>query len=271
MNMMKTSEREKTISFSRNYLAIPRVIFTRTDEPFIAGMDDQTGTIAVPRGTQIQEQIQTRYPDIKFLPFDTDSDSLEAVATGQADAYVGNLALASYLILQKGLNNLRVAAPSPFGAHELSFGIRKDWHELTTIINKCLAVLSEKEKNQILTKHYGHEYLETETPISLTPEEKSWLAKKYTVRVHNEKDWPPFNYFEFGQPRGLSIDYMNLLSDKLGLKIEYITGPSWNDFLGMVKRKEIDVMLNIIKLKTARNTCSTRNRISKTPMSSSVC
>ncbi len=67
------------------------------------------------------------------------------------------------------------------------------------------------------------------------------------IRVHNEKDWPPFNYFEYGTPRGLSIDYMNLVAEKLGVKVEYVSGPSWNEFLGMVKRKELDVMLNIVK------------------------
>ena len=48
-------------------------------------------------------------------------------------------------------------------------------------------------------------------------------------------------------PGGLSIDYMNLVAQQLGLKVEYLTGPSWNEFLGMVKRKELDVMLNIVK------------------------
>jgi ABC-type amino acid transport substrate-binding protein len=37
------------------------------------------------------------------------------------------------------------------------------------------------------------------------------------------------------------------VAEKLGIKVEYVTGPSWNEFLGMVKRKELDVMLNIVK------------------------
>ena len=67
------------------------------------------------------------------------------------------------------------------------------------------------------------------------------------IRVHNDKDWPPFNYFEYGRPRGLSIDYMDLIAEKLGIGVEYVTGPSWNEFLGLIKRKELDVMLNIVK------------------------
>ncbi|MBW2657668.1 MAG: transporter substrate-binding domain-containing protein, partial [Deltaproteobacteria bacterium] len=88
---------------------------------------------------------------------------------------------------------------------------------------------------------------EGEGAVYLTGEERAWLAAHPIIRVHNEKDWPPFNYFEYGSPRGLSIDYMDLLADILGIEVEYVTGPSWKEFLGLIKRKELDVMLNIVK------------------------
>jgi ABC-type amino acid transport substrate-binding protein len=122
-SVMRTPDREKTLLLSKPYLSIPRLIFTRTDGQFISDMDDLIGrSIAVPRGTVIQKQIQARYPQIKLLLFDTDLESLEAIAADRADAYVGNLTLASYLIDRRGLSNLKVAASSPFGDHVFSFG-----------------------------------------------------------------------------------------------------------------------------------------------------
>ena len=81
---------------------------------------------------------------------------------------------------------------------------------------------------------------------ALTAEEQATgrIKQHPVIRVHNEKDWPPFNYFEYGRPRGLSIDYMDLMAKNLGIDVEYVTGPSWNEFLGLIKRKELDVMLN---------------------------
>ena len=90
-------------------------------------------------------------------------------------------------------------------------------------------------------------YASNKSLLDLTPEEQIWIKQHPVIRVHNEKDWPPFNYFEYGTPRGLSIDYMNLVAEKLGIEVEYVSGPSWNEFLEMVKRKELDVMLNIVK------------------------
>lgn len=39
---------------------------------------------------------------------------------------------------------------------------------------------------------------------------------------------------------------MNLVASKVGLEIEYISGPSWNEFIEMMKKHQLDVMLNIV-------------------------
>ena len=83
--------------------------------------------------------------------------------------------------------------------------------------------------------------------LNLTASERAWLAKHPVIRVQNEKEWPPFNFFERGEPRGLSIDYMNLLAKRIGVKVRYVTGPSWDEFLTMLREKKLDVMLNIVK------------------------
>ena len=70
---------------------------------------------------------------IQFV--ETPLAGLSAVATGRADAYVGNLGVISYLIQEKNLGNLKVAGDSGFGFHHLSTGVRSDWPELVTILN----------------------------------------------------------------------------------------------------------------------------------------
>ena len=88
------------------------------------------------------------------------------------------------------------------------------------------------------------------TELDLTQEERQWVADHPVIRVHNETDWPPFNYFEHGKPKGFSIDYMNLLAKQIGIKVDYISGPTWDEFMGMIKTGELDVMLNIAKTPT---------------------
>ena len=80
------------------------------------------------------------------------------MATGKADAYIGNLTVASHIIHIQGLSNLQVTAASPFGDQTLSMGNRKDWPELTSIINKALASITEEEKNAIRNKYLAIKY-----------------------------------------------------------------------------------------------------------------
>ncbi|SFP03076.1 ABC-type nitrate/sulfonate/bicarbonate transport system, substrate-binding protein [Hydrogenimonas thermophila] len=83
--------------------------------------------------------------------------------------------------------------------------------------------------------------------IPLTKEELEYLDSKKIIKVHNEIDWAPFNYNINGKAEGFSIDYMNLIAKKIGIKIEYVHGYSWNEFIKMLKDGSLDVMLNIVK------------------------
>ncbi len=81
----------------------------------------------------------------------------------------------------------------------------------------------------------------------LTKEELEFLEKNQPIRLHNEQYWPPYNFNENGVPKGFVIDYMNLISNKLDLKIKYISGPSWNEFMEMLKTDKLDAIINIAK------------------------
>ncbi|MBW2689920.1 MAG: transporter substrate-binding domain-containing protein, partial [Deltaproteobacteria bacterium] len=76
-----------------------------------------------------------------------------ALATGEVDAYIGNLIVASHIIHNRGYGNLHVVAPSTFGSYAFSIANRKDWPELTSIIGKALASISEEEKTAIRKKY----------------------------------------------------------------------------------------------------------------------
>lgn len=88
-----------------------------------------------------------------------------------------------------------------------------------------------------------------DTTIKLTNEELLFLQNNQPLKLHNEKNWPPYNFNENGVAKGFVIDYMNLAADKLGIKVEYISGYSWNEFMEMLKVDKIDAIINISKNK----------------------
>ncbi|MCK7575840.1 MAG: response regulator [Chromatiales bacterium] len=88
--------------------------------------------------------------------------------------------------------------------------------------------------------------------IPLTEAERVWLREHPVIRAHNERNWPPFNFNSYGEPRGFSIDYLNLLAGKLGLRVEYQTGADWNAFMDRIRDKQLDLMLNIVATEERR-------------------
>lgn len=154
-----TEERAEQIIFSDDYLFMPWVIITHEDSSFIGGLRDLSGKIvSVEQGYVMQEKLQDKYPAIQQLKAATSLAALKAVSTGQADAYVGNLANSTFLMRQHGLGNLKVAAPTSFEGHVQAMGVRRDWPELASIISRSIAAMTPDEHNAIRSKWLSVHY-----------------------------------------------------------------------------------------------------------------
>ena len=159
VTIKRTPERAKKIVFTQDYLFAPWVIINRTNSPFVSRIEDLNNrSIAVERGYVVEGLIKDTYPQIKIVTVKNALEALYLVANGSTDAYVGNLTVASYLIQNKGLHNLKIAAPTPFGNHDQAMGVRSDWPELASIINKALMAMPEAEKSEITSRWFAVKY-----------------------------------------------------------------------------------------------------------------
>ena len=79
--------------------------------------------------------------------------------------------------------------------------------------------------------------------LDLTPEEEIWLAAHKKIVVGGETDWAPFDFVdEDGKYAGIANDYLRVIGEQLGIEVEMATGPSWDELLSMLRRKEIDML-----------------------------
>jgi len=250
--IFRTSDRESFLRFTKPYKSVVNFIFVRDDIVGVNSLADLAGkTVALPEGDSITELLIKEVPGAKIVFMDQYLQILKSIALGRTDATVMDSAVANYLIRENTLTNIRPVAEANIDSGERDpkyrFGVRKDWPELHSILEKAMGTISREDIARLEARWFGLTKVWKRTSIELTAEESSWLASHPVIRVHNEKEWPPFNYFEYGKPRGLSIDYMNLLAATLGLKVDYATGPGWNEFLHRIQNGELDVMLNIVR------------------------
>lgn len=142
-------ERSEYLLFSQPYITNPVVIVNANRFGYIGALENLKGkTVAVEKNYHVQENLALNYPEINLLLTETTTEALKKVATGEADAYVGDAAYANYAIKQANLINLQFAGQTQqYNAYRM--GINPRHPHLQSIINKVLASISAEERQRI--------------------------------------------------------------------------------------------------------------------------
>jgi PAS domain S-box-containing protein len=151
--LSQTPERSEYLIYSNSIASEPSVIVTRNDYKPVQSLADLVNDrVAMVEGYAVVEYARQTYPDLSIRTVKSPLEGLKAVAVGNMDAYVDNLGVVSYLIQEKSLANLKVASGSGFEDQPKSIGVRSDWPELVSILNKGLASITKEEMNTIRQK-----------------------------------------------------------------------------------------------------------------------
>ncbi|WP_198507064.1 transporter substrate-binding domain-containing protein [Mariprofundus aestuarium] len=150
--VMKTAERSEFLNFTEPYLKYPYVIVSRQDAQQVVDLHQLKGKkLAVVNKYAIHEFLERDHPELTLVPVADFNEGLRGVSFGKYDAFVANLASLSYFIDKEGITNLRVIGESGYFIN-LSIVVRKNMPELIPILNKGLAMVSDKERSAIFNK-----------------------------------------------------------------------------------------------------------------------
>jgi two-component system, NarL family, sensor histidine kinase EvgS len=220
-----TEERSQYFNYSRPYLAFPRVLITRTDSTIRRLEDVRTLGVAVQENSSHHGFIKEQTDIIPTL-FPTFETALLALSRGEVDTVVGNLAVATHVIRKSSLTNLQIAAHLSATTQPLAFAVRKDWPELVSLIDKALQALSPQDHDAIKRRWLP---VETTRPAladvlqsRLTPEDWRWLDDHPVIRVGVDTGNEPYSFRSIsGHFLGISIDFMDLIAEALGVRFEF--------------------------------------------------
>ena len=134
---VKDEERSERFAFGDNYLSYPMMIITHKDSPYIGKTSDLIGkSVAIEKGFLTNKWLRADYPGIRISTAVSTVEALQMVNDKEADAYIGNVAVANFMISHGNLNNLKIIAPSDYGTIDYSFIAPKEWPELASILSK---------------------------------------------------------------------------------------------------------------------------------------
>ncbi|AYC31313.1 bifunctional diguanylate cyclase/phosphodiesterase [Pseudomonas cavernae] len=143
--VMSTPERQTYLSFTRPYLDFPIVILARQDGPQPRTLTELYGLkIAIVRDYAPHELLRNQHPDLNLLPLANVNAALQALATGQADAFVGDLASSVWSLRQLKLEGLYISGETPY-RYQLAMAVPHGQEALVGILDKLFAELSREE------------------------------------------------------------------------------------------------------------------------------
>ncbi len=73
-------------------------------------------------------------------------------------------------------------------------------------------------------------------------EELEWLNTHKKIHYAPDPDFYPFEYYEDGLYKGLSIDYISWISDQYDLNIETVSYDTWDQILRAARDKKVDLV-----------------------------
>jgi len=153
-------ERTEWFVFTRPYIFKSLVIMTRENAPVIESPADLAGRrVALVKSYQYVQELLEKHPSIQPYFVDTMLDGMNAVAVGKVDAVITFNGAGHYLKAKYQLNNLQFAAVFERDRFSESIGIRNDWPELASILDKALDSISEDEILALSHRWVGPELL----------------------------------------------------------------------------------------------------------------
>ncbi len=239
---VKTPQRERFLLFTTPYATMPLAVIVQNKRNDIRSIDDLRGkTVALNKDSYLHEWMAKNHPEIKLYLATSNKNALEAVAFAKADAYIGNIAVATYIMKNNFLTNLKITTKLAELQTKVCVAIDKDKPILFSIIEKSLQSISDKEKERIIQKWFIHSKASATQEYLFDAKEREWIHKHPVINVGGEYDWAPVDFVEDGEYKGIAKDYLDAISKKTGLKFNVVID-KWENNLKKIKNKQIDML-----------------------------
>lgn len=250
MGITPRPDREQYFHFTKPYVTVPHAIFARKNSPALNKLADLDGKkVGVERGFFIVKLLHENYPGVAVNEYSSTSDALDALAKGEVDAYIGNRAVATYIIENEFISNIQQYGKINETSSINAIGIRKDWPILRDILQRALDDINRDEHREILANWVDADKKHTPV-INLSRSEKNWIKTHPVVRVAFDGNYPPYSYRnEQGKLVGIAVDYAQELANRVGITIDIYPEGKWAKLYQAAQQHEVDVIATLVKRK----------------------
>ncbi len=242
------------LNYSNPYATLSVAIFVKQGNPRgIQTEADLKGKVMVaPKGTRESERFINKVGVSEVIWVDSLKEMLEYVVSGRADfaAYTEGLI---YVAEREGMPFIDVAMVLDWPL-QTSFGFRKDWPELVSIVDKALASISPHEKARI--RHRWQSFFKGRAyEVKLTEAEHQFIESNPVIILGADENIfaPLVIHGEDGQLGGIAGEYLDVVTEKTGLRFVSEKG-DWLSLLGRAENIRVDGLAHALQSKPLSKT-----------------
>ncbi|MEN5392951.1 transporter substrate-binding domain-containing protein [Stenotrophomonas sp. TWI377] len=144
--------------FSQPFITVPNVVVTASGSASVLGVPDLDGrSILLSDPERLRGYVLQQAPNARIVPARSAELALARLAKGDADAYIGNLAVIDRIVRDHYPAQLQVAAPAGF-SDRLSLAVKRQYAPLATTFDRLLLNMSAREHEAIRSDWLSAEY-----------------------------------------------------------------------------------------------------------------
>lgn len=152
---IQSTERDKFADFSQPYFTSKLAIVTNKSYSYIQQVSELYGkTVTAPKSYYTVDYLKENHPEIKIKLVEDVDAAFEAVFRGEADAFLGTMAVSIYRLRNSQYKSLKISGSIDI-VSDVRFMVAKGNHELVSILNKALNTISPSDQRTILNNWFG--------------------------------------------------------------------------------------------------------------------
>lgn len=241
---------------TRPMIGANMVLAVRRDVPDISPANNFGGyRVAVSSGSVADQMLRRRFPNAKVVRHDTPELALRAVASGDAELFIGLRHVAVHYIESLLMANVQVRGTLGPGLSALGPAVSRDAPMLQAVLDKALARITQRERTYLASRWLPPDIDFDDRPkASLIPAERDWVDHHGRIRVGYDTAFAPITLqTDMTEMRGLGADFMRLAAGKVGLVIESESGGSFADIYQRGIDGDLDVLVGAARSTTRRS------------------
>ena len=241
--------RSEWLRMSTPYYGLVSRLYFRNKPGFRdPGADLENRKIGVVSKSSNEEFLNTWFPDAITVPADNVSRLIELLFRGEIEVFLAEPEVVESALSASGLVG-EVSSSKYINMNEAVAAavLAERGDELLSLINNGLSSITPDEFRTIeeswIPNSDNRYFNRPRAAVNLTEEERHWLAQHHVLRTVLDVNNPPLSFKdENGDYQGITVDFMRLIEERLGITIQIEESNSLSEILGRAYRRELDIL-----------------------------